>query len=125
MKKRTAGTGIGIDMERVDRFGKFAYDTRDTFLRRVFTKKELGYCFSKRKPAEHLAARYAAKEAVVKALGSSRKTRPRIAYNRIEVAHTKSGAPRVVIHNKRYADVAVQISLSHTRELAVAIALII
>lgn len=62
--------GIGTDIEEVQRFENMSEPSFTAFLKRNFTKNELDYCLSKDAPAPHLAARYAGKEAVIKALFS-------------------------------------------------------
>src|SRR5258706_899697 len=58
---------LGVDIEEVKRFEKLLRNKR--FLNRVFTKEEIAYCFSKKNQAQHFAVRFAAKEAVLKAMG--------------------------------------------------------
>ncbi len=60
--------GIGIDLVDVRRIEAIIFRWQDRFLRRVFTGKEIAYCNNKKNPAQRFATRYAAKEAVVKAL---------------------------------------------------------
>lgn len=60
--------GIGIDLVDVRRIEAIIYRWQDRFLRRVFTGKEIAYCNNKKNPAQRFATRFAAKEAVVKAL---------------------------------------------------------
>lgn len=60
--------GIGIDLVDVRRIEAIIYRWQDRFLRRVFTAKEIAYCNNKKNPAQRFATRFAAKEAVVKAL---------------------------------------------------------
>jgi holo-[acyl-carrier protein] synthase len=120
MKRKNSSFGVGVDIELIDRFKKFRYDASDAFLRRVYTKKELEYCFAKRNSAEHLAARFAGKEAVRKCLEGL--VRPLPAFGEIEILNAKSGAPRA--HLKGQKDMRVQISLSHSGEYAVAFALV-
>ncbi|MEZ5406278.1 MAG: holo-ACP synthase [Verrucomicrobiia bacterium] len=62
--------GIGFDMVEVARIQRIWEKFGDAFLQRVFGEEELGYCLKMRQPELHLAARFAAKEAIVKALGS-------------------------------------------------------
>ena len=57
--------GIGVDIEKTDRFKKKLKDKR--FLNKIFTQEELNYCFSNKYPEKHLAARFAGKEAMIKA----------------------------------------------------------
>lgn len=114
--------GIGTDIESVDRFRKFTYDRRNEFLRRVYTPAELRYAFSRRKSAEHLAARFAAKEAIMKALSSMGKAQP--AYRAIEIQRKRNGAPIAAVDGFP-AHACIAISLSHTSEAAIAFALIL
>ncbi|MBI4238712.1 MAG: holo-ACP synthase [Deltaproteobacteria bacterium] len=60
--------GIGIDLVDVRRMEGIIFRWQERFLRRVFTDKEISYCNNKKNPAQRFATRYAAKEAVVKAL---------------------------------------------------------
>ncbi len=60
--------GIGIDLVDVRRIEGIIFRWQERFLRRIFTDKEIGYCNNKKNPAQRFATRYAAKEAVVKAL---------------------------------------------------------
>ncbi len=60
--------GIGIDLVDVRRIEAIIFRWQDRFLRRIFTGKEIAYCNNKKNPAQRFATRYAAKEAVVKAL---------------------------------------------------------
>lgn len=119
-KKDTApGFGIGVDIEQVDRFKKFSYDTRDAFLRRVYTPAELRYCFSKKNSAEHLAARFAAKEAVMKAVAGVGKKQP--AFRSIDIRKKKNGMPVAVVAGLS-KKIQIALSLSHTAETAIAFA---
>jgi holo-[acyl-carrier protein] synthase len=116
--------GTGIDIEEVERIDRLLQNRGKKFLERVFSKHEAEYCMRKARPAEHLAARYAAKEAVAKALGTgfSRGVRLRD----IEVVAVDKGPPEVKLHGgaaKRLAALGgekVLISLSHTRKYVVA-----
>jgi holo-[acyl-carrier protein] synthase len=58
--------GIGVDIESIERFVKLDRAKDSRFLAKIFTEKELDYCFKYKSPAEHLAVRYAGKEAVIK-----------------------------------------------------------
>ncbi len=60
--------GIGVDLVDVRRFESIIYRWQQKFLRRVFTDKEIRYCNTKKHPAQRFATRYAAKEALIKAL---------------------------------------------------------
>ena len=116
--------GTGIDIVEVARIEQLLTRQGKKFLGRVFTKAEAEHCMSKARPAVHLAARFAAKEAVAKALGTgfSRGVRMRD----IEVVAADKGPPRARLHGaaaRRYDALGgggILLSLSHTGEYAVA-----
>lgn len=95
----------------------------DQFLAQVFSREEIAYCESKRYPARHYAARFAAKEAVLKALAPE--PGRGVAWREIEVSGG-GGPPRVVLHGalRARADALrvtrISLSLSHTAALAMA-----
>src|SRR5438309_10269868 len=114
--------GIGVDLvecERIqhslDRFG-------DRFLRRVFTDGEIEYSMSMKFPARHLAARFAAKEAVSKAFGTG--IGKSMGWRDMDVRKKESGEPFLVLSGgaeqmaKERGIVKVWISLSHTEQSA-------
>jgi holo-[acyl-carrier protein] synthase len=110
----TAGVGIDlIEIERIER----ALERRPRLAERVFTEGELAYARDRARPGRHLAARFAAKEAVIKALGKS------VPLREIEVISGEP--PRVELHG-RAAEVAgdadIAISLTHSRQTAAAVA---
>ncbi len=109
--------GNGIDIVEIHKLEGAVKRWGDVFLKRVYTEKELAYAQSKRHPMQHLAARFAAKEAIFKALG----TKPNIAFKDIEIYHDKFGKPMCRIRNKRSL---ISLSLSHTENYAVACAII-
>ena len=109
--------GNGIDIVEIHKLEKAVKRWGDVFLNRVYTDRELAYARSKRYPIQHLAARFAAKEAIFKALG----TKPDIAFKDIEITNDKFGRPFCRIRNKRSL---ISLSLSHTENYAVACAII-
>lgn len=111
--------GIGVDCEEISHFKKI----NKNFLKKVFTKKELDYCKSKPNPPQHLAVRFAGKEAVIKALNSINK---KVFFNEIEILNDKNGVPYVkIINNKiRSKRFKIKISLSHSKDNAVAFVLV-
>lgn len=117
--------GIGVDVVDVKRM-KVALDTWGPgLIRKMFTDTEIAYCKSKKKPHEHFTARFAAKEAVSKAMetGWSGKFR----WRDVEVVNDASGAPKVILHDfvaEQLAQCRVHVSLSHTENTVVAFALI-
>lgn len=112
--------GIGIDLLEIDRLER-ALERHPRLADRVFTGAEQTYAAARARPARHLAARFAAKEAVVKALGLS----GGFGLREIEVV---AGEPPTVRLKGRAAEAAsgrsIEISLTHARDFAAAVALI-
>lgn len=109
-------SGIGIDIIEIDRVKAAIEKFGDSFLRRIYTDKEIKYCRSKnhlRYP--ELAVRFAAKEAYVKALGCGMRE---IFWKDIEVVNDGLGKPELAIKGKKNSKVFV--SLSHSQAFAVA-----
>ena len=117
-----SGFGIGVDIENIKRFRNSNVANNKQFLGKIFTKKELDYCFSKSKPEQHLAARYAGKEAVVKALCSLGKTS--IDYKDIEITNNKNNVPIAKINNNNSDGLKIKISLAHCEDKAIAFAIV-
>ena len=121
--------GLGIDIVEVDRMERAIERWGDSFLRKVFTEREIGYSGRRRYSSQHLAARFAAKEAVVKAFGEPRAFPVR--WTDIEVINDAEGKPIVELRNdalkakKAKGVTGVVLSLSHTKEHAVANALLV
>ena len=120
--------GLGIDIVEIERMRRILERT-PSFARRVFSPAECAYCDAKANPAAHYATRFAAKEAVMKAIGTG--FRDGVDVRDIEVVRDKLGKPSAVLTG-RAADVAaaqgvrsLSISLSYTRTEAVACALAI
>ena len=116
--------GSGIDMVEIGRIQKSMDRYGRRFLDRVFTEAEQAYCLRKRNAAESLAARFAAKEAGAKALGTG--ISRGVNWLEIEIIRTQGSRPSLLFHG-RAAEVAVRIgaaqaalSISHTAELAIA-----
>ncbi len=121
--KRIKNFGIGTDIESIDRFRKLNIIDNKLFLNKIFTKKELEHCFSKKMPASCLAARYAGKEAIVKALSSIGKAN--LNYKRLEIFNNEKGVPIVRINNADSGNLQIHLSLSHCEDKAIAFAIII
>lgn len=120
--------GLGVDLVEVDRM-KVILERTPTFAEKVFSDGEREYCESKPNPAMHYAARFAAKEAVVKALGCG--FAEGISCKDIEVERDKSGRP-VLRLSGNALEIAEEmgvldfpISLSHTQDHAIACAIAI
>ncbi|AKL98240.1 holo-ACP synthase [Endomicrobium proavitum] len=106
---------VGIDIEEVVRFKKYVSDKNA--LKRIFSGIEISYSLPKKNPAQHLAVRFAAKEAVWKALSSHNK---KLIVSDISIKNTDFGKPEVYIKNKKYKK--IDVSLSHTKKYVVAVA---
>lgn len=112
---------IGTDIEQISRLQR-AMARRPGFARRVFTPAEREYCARQRRPAQHYAARFCAKEAVAKALGGA------VRWGEIEVWHDAQGAPSVRLSGetaRRLGGRLVRLSLAHAGDYALATALIV
>lgn len=114
--------GIGIDIVEISRIEKSIKNPR--FLEKNFTKAENEYFCSKKRPAESVAACFAAKEAFSKAVGTGFSN---IKINDIEVLHNELGAPYIMLYNKAKELLGkgnVYISLSHSQHYATAMVVI-
>jgi holo-[acyl-carrier protein] synthase len=116
--------GTGIDIAEVPRIAESIERFGERFLRRVFTDSEVRYCDSKANRVERYAARFAAKEAAMKALGTG--WNHGVRWRDIEVVRRPGGRPTIQFHGKA-AEFAshlgarnVAVSLSHTPEHAIA-----
>ncbi len=110
--------GIGIDIIEVERVKKIT-KKNPKFLDRIFTSREVSYCLKKRNKYQHLAARFAAKEAFFKAIGR------RINWKDVELFNLPSGKPQLEIKSKeRFSFVETHVSISHLKEYAVAMVII-
>ena len=89
--------GYGVDIVEINRIKRLSKEWGDSFLKRIFTEKELDYSKKKKFSHQHLAARYAAKEAVLKAFGD-RKSKL-INWKDIEVKNLWSGRPTIDLKN--------------------------
>jgi holo-[acyl-carrier protein] synthase len=110
--------GYGVDIIEVKRVRDAIKKWGDSFLRRVFTEEELSYAKNRRFPYEHLAARFAAKEAVLKAFSNQK-----IDFKDIKIINNGNGKPICELKD-RSNDTQIMISISHTKDYAVASAII-
>jgi holo-[acyl-carrier protein] synthase len=120
--------GTGIDMVDVERIRASFERFGERFLNRILLPAEISYCLSHRNPAPFLAARFAAKEAVSKALGTG--IGGQLGWRDIEIGRKESGEPFVIFHGPGQALLQqrcgrlVHINLSHTATHAVAMAIL-
>ncbi|TAE27883.1 MAG: holo-[acyl-carrier-protein] synthase [Candidatus Kapaibacterium sp.] len=114
--------GIGTDIVLVARINEAVEKYGERFLRRIFTHGEREYCEAQKNKSQHYAARFAAKEAFSKAIGTG--IAGDTVWTHIEVVkHQRSGEPFLRLHEKlqeRYGTCRVLVSLSHTSESAIA-----
>ena len=110
----------GVDIIEIPRVGRVANRYGDRFFRRIYTEGEIAYC---RGRAPQLASRFAAKEAVMKALGTGVRGMP---WKDIEVTRVRGKAPAIRLHGKALARAnllgasQLALSLSHSNEFAIA-----
>lgn len=116
--------GTGVDIVEVPRVGAAIARFGKRFLERIYTEAEIRYCQSRRNSVERFAARFAAKEAALKALGTG--WRMGVAWKEVEVRREPGGRPTVHFSG-RAAEFAAKLgmkhaslSLSHTAEQAIA-----
>ena len=116
--------GTGIDIAEVPRIGQAIERFGERFLQRIFTAGEIRYCDSKANRAERYAARFAAKEAAMKALGTG--WNHGVRWRDCEVVRAPGGRPTMTFHGKAGEFAArlgvrnIALSLSHTTEQAIA-----
>ncbi len=120
--------GTGIDIIEVARVSNAVERFGDRFLGRILVPAEIAYCRRHARPAPHIAARFAAKEAISKAFGTG--IGANLGWHDMELRHHPSGEPYVVLHGKG-ADLfaaggarRIHISLSHTEFYAAAVAVL-
>ena len=121
--------GIGVDIVEVSRIKNAVLRWEESFLRKIFTDREVNYSKARKFCYQHLAGRFAAKEAVLKAIGDF--SIRRMEWHNIEVLNDSFGKPvihlsgeaKAVKEKKKISDIII--SISHTRSYAVANALLI
>ena len=119
--------GIGSDIIECPRIGKMIEQHGELFLRRVYTEREIRYCQSRKHAIEHFAGRWAAKEAILKCLGTG--WQKGICWTDMEIRNEPRGAPKVYLagaakeraQELRIANVLL--TISHCRAFATAFAI--
>lgn len=111
--------GTGVDITEVRRLQKAVEKWGDAFLKRIFTDKELDNAKNRAGLYQHLAGRFAAKEAVFKALGDSE-----LNWKDVQILNDKEGKPLCEILNRSGKEIEVHISISHVKTYATAFAII-
>jgi len=119
--------GIGIDIVEIDRMAE-KVDTSDGFRERVFSKAEIGFCEMKKDKAQHYAARFAAKEAFLKATGKGLLLGYELCD--IEVTSDESGKPSILLRGSFEAKAKennwnkIHLSMTHVKSVASAVVII-
>jgi len=115
---------IGVDIEEVKRFRRLVRNP--SFLNRIYTKDEMAYCRSKKNSSQHFAVRFAAKEAIWKALSEIiARLKINVSHRDLGIKNTPKGKPEVKLPRalKKYSR-KVSVSLSHTNDYVVAVAFV-
>jgi len=110
---------VGVDCEEISRFRRLPFGENERFYRRIFTPREIWYCTSFRDPYPRFAARFAAKEAAIKALNG----KARLFYTDVEVLKGSSEQPKLRFRKKDPGNLSrlrLSVSLSHSDSHAVA-----
>ena len=121
-------SAIGVDIVEISRLRRSSKKWGKHFLSKIYTSRELTYAKSKRFPEQHLAARFAAKEAVFKALGEVE--REFVGWKNVEILNDPAGKPYLVWHGlaekarRKHGIRQAAVSLSHTEHYAVATAML-
>ncbi|MBP9840976.1 MAG: holo-ACP synthase [Simkaniaceae bacterium] len=115
---------LGIDIVDIERIRQSVKKYSDRFLNRIFTAEELSYCMGRPDPIIHLAVRFAAKEAVSKALGTG--IGEHLGWKDISIKRGTLGKPSVIFSEKAnlfHGNPIIILSLSHTDTIAIASAI--
>ena len=114
--------GIGTDIIKIERIKNAAEKWGDNFVKKILTEREMSYCYGKSDPHPSLAVRFAAKEALIKAIGGE----VPVNMKDIEILNDTKGRPLLTVSNKLKSFfeekkiVACHLSLSHEKEFGVA-----
>jgi holo-[acyl-carrier protein] synthase len=119
--------GIGIDIIEIERIKNSIENYGDQFLKRIYTKTELDYCLSKNNKYQHLAARFAAKEAIYKAFSTGME-KEELTWQDIEIYNEPNGMPVARLSEKYNSFLSkgksLKISMSHSRDYVTCVAII-
>ena len=117
----------GIDIIEVERIKESIETLGESFLNKIFTKSEIEYCNSKKNMKyQHFAARFAAKEAIFKAISSILENKFEVSWQNVEVLVDEKGKPKVYFLGVEFPRIqSIDISLSHLKEYAIANCMVI
>lgn len=118
--------GLGIDIIEIERIKKSIEEYGEHFLNKIFTKEEINYSQNKPNKFQHFAARFAAKEAIYKALSSD--TNKVYSWQDVEIYNDKNGLPKVKFYGalKNYLNEKkqIKISMSHSENYVTCVAIL-
>ncbi len=118
--------GVGIDIIEIDRIAQSVEKFGERFINKIFTDTEIEYCLSKKNKNQHFAARFAAKEAISKALATGWNKDFR--WRDVEIYNEKSGLPKVRLFGKLNEfvgdDKDLKISMSHSDNYVACVAIL-
>ena len=116
----------GTDIIEISRIEKAISNTEGRFIKEIYTQKEVEYCESKGKAKyEHYAARFAAKEAIYKAISHTLENKYSITWQDAQILNDNNGRPCVNFINKKIEQIEnIDISLSHCKQYATAVVVI-
>lgn len=120
--------GIGIDIIETARINRLIGTQGESFSLRVFTETEIAYCENKKNRAQNYAARFAAKEAFLKALGTGKQLG--ISWREIEVYNDDLGKPGIRLSGRTLeiaqekGVIAIHLTLTHLKEIAIAVVIL-
>jgi len=103
--------GIGIDIVDINRFRKKIFESNQKFYEKIFTENEIEYCLKYKDPYPHFAGKFAAKEAILKAVNE------KIKLNQIWIKNNSNGLEIII---KNIIDSKILISISHEKDYAIA-----
>ena len=125
-KEKKLKINCGTDIIEVCRIKESIERKGDNFLNKIYTEKEIEYCNSKNNMKyQHFAARFAAKEAIFKAISNMLKDKYEITWKDVEILNDENGRPYVHFLNNDYNIKQIDISISHLKEYAVANCIIV
>ena len=107
---------IGVDIEDINRFKKYSRKKDSDFLESIFAAEELNYSYSQKNYAKHLAARFCAKEAFIKAISDYN---IQIKHNNIKILNKQNGKPEIKLPPE-FDNIVCRVSLSHDKDKAIA-----
>jgi len=118
--------GIGIDIIEIERIKKSVDEYGDQYLKKVYTPNELKYCLAKKNKYQHLAARFAAKEAIYKAISSNWNSE--LSWQDMEIINGPNGMPEVKFKGNLEKflsnEKSLKISMSHSRDYVACVAIV-